>query len=33
MSHIVRVQTQVKDAAAVQAACQRLGLPAPCRVR
>jgi hypothetical protein len=29
MSHIVQVQTQVKDAAAVQAACQRLGLPQP----
>ena len=29
MSHIVQVQAQVKDAAAVQAACQRLGLPAP----
>ncbi len=29
MSHIVRIQTQVKDAAAVHAACQRLGLPAP----
>ena len=29
MSHIVRVQAQVKDAAAVRAACQRLGLPAP----
>ena len=29
MSHIVRIQTQVKDAAAVRAACQRLNLPAP----
>ncbi len=29
MSHIVQVQTQVKDAAAVRAACQRLNLPAP----
>ena len=29
MSHIVQIQTQVKDAAAVLAACQRLGLPAP----
>jgi hypothetical protein len=29
MSHIVRIQTQLKDAAAVRAACQRLGLPAP----
>ena len=26
MSHIVQIQTQIKDAAAVQAACQRLGL-------
>ena len=29
MSHIVQVQTQVKDVAAVRAACQRLGLPQP----
>jgi len=29
MSHIVQIQTQVKDAAAVRAACQRLFLPAP----
>lgn len=29
MSHIVEIQTQVKDAAAVRAACQRLGLAAP----
>ena len=29
MSHIVRIQTQLKDAAAVRAACQRLNLPAP----
>jgi hypothetical protein len=29
LSHIVQIQTQVKDAAAVHAACQRLGLPAP----
>jgi len=29
MSHIVQLQTQVKDAAAVRAACQRLNLPAP----
>jgi hypothetical protein len=29
MSHIVVVQTRVRDAAAVAAACQRLGLPAP----
>ena len=29
MSHIVRIQTQLKDAAAVRAACQRLSLPVP----
>ena len=29
MSHIVTVQTQVRDAAAVSAACARLGLPPP----
>ena len=29
MSHIVTVKTEVRDAAAVRAACQRLGLPAP----
>ena len=29
MSHVVQIQTQVRDAAAVRAACQRLGLPAP----
>jgi hypothetical protein len=29
MSHIVQIQTQVKDAAAVQAACERLKLPPP----
>jgi len=29
LSHIVQLQAQVKDAAAVRAACQRLGLPAP----
>ena len=29
MSHVVEVQTQVKDAAAVRAACQRLKLPEP----
>ena len=28
MSHIMLVQTEVRDATAVQAACQRLGLPA-----
>ena len=29
MSHVVSIQTQIKDAAAVRAACQRLNLPAP----
>ncbi len=29
MSHIVQIQTQVRDAAAVAAACRRLGLPPP----
>jgi hypothetical protein len=29
MSHIVQIQTQVKDAAAVGAACKRLGLAQP----
>jgi hypothetical protein len=29
VSHVVQVQTQVRDAAGVRAACQRLGLPAP----
>jgi hypothetical protein len=29
MSHIVRIETQVCDAAAVESACRRLGLPAP----
>ena len=29
MSHVVTIKTAVKDAAAVRAACQRLGLPAP----
>lgn len=29
MSHIVSIQTQVRDAAAVRAACQRLGLAEP----
>ena len=29
MSHIVQIQSQIKDVAAVQAACQRLSLPAP----
>ena len=29
MSHVVTIKTAVKDAAAVRAACQRLGLPQP----
>ena len=29
MSHVVTVETAVRDAAAVRAACQRLGLAAP----
>jgi hypothetical protein len=29
LSHIVTLNVQVKDAAAVRAACQRLGLPQP----
>ncbi len=29
MSHIVQIQTQVKDAAAVRAGCNRLHLPSP----
>jgi hypothetical protein len=29
MSHIVTIQTRVSDPKAVEAACQRLGLPAP----
>ena len=29
MSHVVTIKTQIKDVAAVRAACQRLGLPAP----
>ncbi|WP_254508974.1 DUF1257 domain-containing protein [Anatilimnocola floriformis] len=29
MSHIVQIQTQVRDAAAVTAACRRLGLAPP----
>src|SRR5664280_1226788 len=29
MSHIVTIQTQVKDGAALAAACRRLGLPQP----
>ena len=31
MSHIVTIQTQVRDPAAILAACQRLGLPPPVR--
>ena len=29
ISHTVQIQTKIRDAAAVRAACQRLGLPAP----
>ena len=29
MSHIVEIRAQVRDAAAVRAACRRLGLPEP----
>ena len=29
MSHLVRIETQVRDQAAVTAACERLRLPAP----
>jgi hypothetical protein len=29
LSHIVQIQTQVRDAEAVRAACKRLGLPPP----
>ena len=29
MSHVVEIKTEVKDAAAVRAACQRLKLPEP----
>jgi hypothetical protein len=29
MSHVVTIKTEVRDAAAVRAACQRLGLPQP----
>ena len=29
MSHVVQIKTQVKDAEAVRAACQRLALPPP----
>ncbi|WP_165253224.1 DUF1257 domain-containing protein [Paludisphaera soli] len=31
MSHIVTIQAEVRDPAAVAAACRRLGLPAPVR--
>ena len=29
MSHVVTIKSEVRDAAAVRAACQRLGLPQP----
>jgi hypothetical protein len=29
VSHIVQIQTQVRDPVAIQAACRRLGLPQP----
>jgi len=29
ISHVVQIQTEIRDATAVQAACHRLGLPAP----
>ena len=29
MSHIVTIETQIKDVTALRAACQRLGLPDP----
>ena len=29
MSHIVTINTEIRDAAAVQAACRRLSMPAP----
>lgn len=31
MSHIVQIKTQVRDAAAIEAACRRLGLKMPLR--
>jgi hypothetical protein len=31
MSHVVSIQTQIRDPAAVAAACLRLGLPPPVR--
>jgi hypothetical protein len=33
MSHIVQIKTEVKDAAAVAAACRRLGLKAPAHAK
>jgi len=33
LSHIVSVKAEVRDAAAVRAACQRLSLPAPVQGR
>lgn len=33
MSHIVTIQTELRDPAALLAACRRLGLPAPVRGR
>ena len=33
MSHIVQIQTQVKDVTAIRAACQRLDLPEPVQGR
>ena len=29
MSHIVTIQTEIRDSVAIAAACQRLGLPQP----
>ena len=29
MSHIVQIQTEIRDAAAIRAACNRLRLPEP----
>lgn len=31
MSHVVQIETEVRDPAAIAAACQRLGLPGPTR--
>jgi hypothetical protein len=33
LSHIVTIQTQIRDAAAVEAACRRLNLPPPVQGR